>query len=118
MTDPRGRIAEDLGLELAQAEALLRTLVRATREDLQGLRRAVTARQAHTVASLAHHIKGAAANLEIEELRAPAERLEALGRQEQLTGADAELLNLERELEALEATLVEGAGGAPGTEQV
>jgi HPt (histidine-containing phosphotransfer) domain-containing protein len=105
MTDPRSRIAEDLGLDLEQADALLRTLLRATREDLEGLRGAVAAQQAGSVASLAHHVKGAAANLEIEELRAAAERLETLGREGQLDGAAAELLRLERALEGLEAAL-------------
>jgi len=105
MSDLKSRVAKSLDLEPEQAEGLLRTLLQASREDLESLRRAVAAGQADGVASLAHHIKGAAANLEIEELRAPAARLEALGRQASLAGAEAELIALEAALRNLAAAL-------------
>ena len=105
MCDLRSRVAEELGVEPAQAEELLRTLLRVSREDLEALRRAAAAGQPDSVAHLAHHVKGAAANLEIEDLRAATERLEALAKQGQLASAAAEIEAVERALRGLETAL-------------
>ena len=105
MSDLKSRVAEELGLEPGQAEELLRTLLRVSREDLEGLRLAAARADAQSVAHLAHHIKGAAANLEVEDLRAAAERLEALGKQGELASVAVELEALQRALWSLEVAL-------------
>lgn len=99
------RLARDLLLDPGSAAALAASFVHATREDLERLQAAVRAGDAGAIASLAHHVKGAAANLEIEAIRSRAEALElrvSAGDFAPLTGLlagmNAELRRLEAEL--------------------
>jgi HPt (histidine-containing phosphotransfer) domain-containing protein len=98
------RLARELELEPASAAALAAGFLRATREDVQKLRAAVLAGDARLVAALAHHVKGAAANLEVEPIRSRSEALEGQARTgdlaragELLSGIGAELQRLETE---------------------
>lgn len=105
MSDLKSRVAAELGLEPAQAEELLRTLLRVSLEDLEALRLAAAGADAQSVAHLAHHIKGAAANLEVADLRAAAARIEALAERGELAAVGVELEALARALRSLETAL-------------
>ena len=97
------RLARDLQLDPGAAASLAASFLRATREDLGGLQAAVRAADAQRVAALAHHIKGAAANLEVEGLRRPAEALERRARAGDLAPASGLLAEIAAELSRLEA---------------
>ena len=97
------RLARDLQLDPGVAAALAVSFLRATREDLEGLQAAFRAVDAQRVAALAHHIKGAAANLEVEGIRRPAEDLETRARAGDLAPAAGLLAGIAAELSRLEA---------------
>lgn len=97
------RLVRELELEPGRAAALAASFLRATREDLVKLQAAALAANAPRVASLAHHVKGAAASLEVEAIRSRAAALERAARAGEL-GCAADLLSgIESELELLEA---------------
>jgi HPt (histidine-containing phosphotransfer) domain-containing protein len=97
------RLARDLQLEPGPAAALAASFLDATREDLAGLHVAVRAADAKRVAALAHHIKGAAANLEVEDIRRRAEALEMRARAGDLAPAAGLLSGIAAELGRLDA---------------
>ena len=98
------RLVRELELEPGTAAALAESFLRATRADLRELQAAARVGDAACLASLAHHVKGAAANLEVEPIRSRAEILEQQARagelaqaEQLLSGIGAELLRLEAE---------------------
>jgi two-component system sensor histidine kinase EvgS len=93
-------IAESLGLDLAAVEGLAATFLAASEKDLGELEAAVSSGDAQSVARLAHHIKGAAAALEVEPIRAEAEALEREGKAGSLEEANAHLDRLRDHLSA------------------
>jgi HPt (histidine-containing phosphotransfer) domain-containing protein len=98
-------IAESLGLDLAAVERLASTFLAASEQDLEELEAAVNAGDPQAVARLAHHIKGAAAALEMEPIRAEAEALERKGRAATLKGANDQLSRLRAHLSAFGSSL-------------
>jgi len=99
------RLARDLLLDPGSAAALASSFVRATREDLEGLQAAVRAGDGGAIASLAHHVKGAAANLEIEAIRSRAEALELRASAGDFAPLAGLLAGMNSELRRLEAEL-------------
>ena len=73
-------LAEGLGLDEGGARALLGTFVSATEGDLVRLERAAGAADAPEASAVAHHIKGAAAGLELEAIREAALAAETAAR--------------------------------------
>ena len=98
-------LAEELGIDESAARRLLETFVTATDSDLGELRNAVQAGHVTRCAGLAHHIKGAAANLDLETIREAAYRLEMTTKSGVLDGADAVVTTIETELSQLRAEL-------------
>jgi len=97
------RLARELELEPATAAALAENFLRATRDDLRKLQAAVLAGDARLVAALAHHVKGAAANLEVESIRSRCESLERQARTGDLARAGELLSGIGAEVRRLEA---------------
>jgi len=61
-------MAEELGLEAHEVRRLVLTFLESTDQDLILLRRAFSAGDAEKLRAASHHIKGAAANLELYEI--------------------------------------------------
>jgi HPt (histidine-containing phosphotransfer) domain-containing protein len=97
------RLARELELDAGAAAALAASFLRATRADLRELQAAARGGEAARLASLAHHIKGAAANLEVEPIRSRAEALEQQARAGGLEQVGQLLSGIEAELQRLEA---------------
>ena len=97
------RLVRDLELEPGSAAALAASFLRATREDLKKLQAAAQAGDARGVAAVAHHVKGAAANLEVEPIRSRSEALERRARAGDLATAAELLSEIGAELRRLEA---------------
>jgi two-component system sensor histidine kinase TorS len=68
--------AEELGMEEADARRLMNIFLQTTERDLLLLQEAISARDADRVRSTAHHIKGAAGNLELQLIARAALELE------------------------------------------
>jgi HPt (histidine-containing phosphotransfer) domain-containing protein len=73
-------MAAELGLEEEDVRGLVRTFLDSTEEDLVQLRRAYSEGDAEKLGSIAHHIKGAAANLELSEIAEAALAIEEIAR--------------------------------------
>jgi HPt (histidine-containing phosphotransfer) domain-containing protein len=69
-------LAEELGLEETDARRLVETFLEATEQDLLLLNRAMSDRDSERIRRTAHHIKGAASNLELSAVTAAALRIE------------------------------------------
>ncbi len=96
------RLARELAMDSGPAAALAASFLRATRDDLKKLQSAAQAGQAPRVASLAHHVKGAAAGLEVEPIRSRAVELERLASAGELARVPELLCGIEAELRRLE----------------
>ena len=94
-------LAESLKLDVEVVEKMAVTFVTASTQDLRELEQALAAHDAKAVARVAHHIKGAAATLELEDIYAEAEVLERQGRGGSLEGAALRLSCLQDRLAAL-----------------
>jgi HPt (histidine-containing phosphotransfer) domain-containing protein len=92
-------------LDLESYKTLLGTFLEATGPDLAELSRAVDAADSGAAASVAHHIKGAAANLELEEIRAAALAAELAGKAGSVEGIAAHLAVISAQLEEIRAAL-------------
>jgi len=86
---------------------LLETFRRDSRTYLQNIRAAIERGDAESVATEAHGLKGAAAHLQAEAVRAVARRLEQLGRNDELDRAPEHACRLERAIERVLAALGE-----------
>jgi HPt (histidine-containing phosphotransfer) domain-containing protein len=73
-------LAAELGLEEGDVRRLVRTFLEATAEDLAQLSRAYADGDADELGSIAHHIRGAASNLELGEIAEAALAIEANAR--------------------------------------
>jgi HPt (histidine-containing phosphotransfer) domain-containing protein len=69
-------IAEELGLEVDEVRGLVLTFLTSTEEDLLELAQAFSEGDAEKLGAVAHHIKGAAANLELNEIAEAAKGIE------------------------------------------
>lgn len=94
-------LAEALELDIETVRGLVETFLTTSERDLQTLALAVAGGDSGAVARVAHHIKGAAAALELEPIRGEAEVMERRAREGRLEGAAASLANLRVHLEAI-----------------
>jgi HPt (histidine-containing phosphotransfer) domain-containing protein len=69
-------MAEDLGLEVEEVHRLVLTFLDSTEQDILLLSRAFSDGDAEKLRSAAHHINGAAANLELYEIAEAAKGIE------------------------------------------
>jgi HPt (histidine-containing phosphotransfer) domain-containing protein len=99
------RLSRDLGFDLETTRGLLSTFVQATESALAGLERAVAAGDAFGAAGAAHHIRGAAANLELVEVVEAAKTVEATARAGVVAGLDRQIAQIRAALAALQAGL-------------
>jgi HPt (histidine-containing phosphotransfer) domain-containing protein len=97
------RLVRELELDSDTAAGLAASFLRATRADLREMQAAALGGDAARLAAVAHHVKGAAANLEVEPIRSRAETLERQARAGDLAQAGPLLSGIEAELERLEA---------------
>ncbi|MEW6219026.1 MAG: Hpt domain-containing protein [Thermodesulfobacteriota bacterium] len=99
-------INEALALEQVDGDRdflkeMLQEFVQLTSEQLPQLVEAIAAGNSDEVRSLAHSIKGAAANLCVEKMAADAKTLEYMGRDHNLQGADELVAALRKEMAVL-----------------
>jgi HPt (histidine-containing phosphotransfer) domain-containing protein len=95
---------EQAGEDLELLAELLGLLSESSKSDLQKITEGLAAADADAVADAAHSIKGAAASLGVEGLRAVAHDIEKKGRAGQLGAIDvADISELVGKLEALKA---------------
>jgi HPt (histidine-containing phosphotransfer) domain-containing protein len=110
MSDPP--VDEDALFEMVdQDPEFLRTLIDTFLRDcssyLEAIRTAVEEERAEQLMQQAHGLKGAAANMQAEDVQAAARRLEELGRAEALDRAPPVLDTLEEEVDRLVPALEE-----------
>ncbi len=89
-----GRWAESLGLEENEFRELFDLFVQAGRTDLNQLDKAIAGGDSEAAAEAAHSLKGAAANLDFEEIRLPAQQIEKCARENRLDGMQEIFLRL------------------------
>ncbi len=70
------KIAEDIGISVEAYKKLCRTFLENSKKDLDNLKKALEAEDRQAVRTLAHHIKGAALNIDLLELSELAKGLE------------------------------------------
>lgn len=70
--------AEEIGLDSATTKTLIEKFVELTAEDIRLLKDAVEKGEWVRMREISHHIKGAAVNLNLTEIREIGERIEAL----------------------------------------
>jgi len=80
-------LAEELGLEATECEEILRLFIDTTVSDLEALGRAIQDGDALLAVQSSHSIKGAAANLGLQEISSMAREIEMKARQGLLAGA-------------------------------
>ena len=97
--------AKKAELDIDSYKSLLATFVGATDRDLARLEQAVKEGDTPTAAGLAHHIKGAAANLELEEIRAAALCAELAGKAGNLAEVAPQVAIMTARLEEIRAAL-------------
>jgi two-component system sensor histidine kinase TorS len=103
-------LAEELGLEKAGALRIVRIFLDSTTQDLEQLTHALEEQDADEVARMAHHIKGAAGNLELVAIEKAAVLLEEKAKNKDLRGADRQTATILKQLEAFRENLsIEGA---------
>ncbi len=101
--DLRG-LARELGFDVRSVCGLLSRFVEVTDKDLLSLERALAAGDLPAARSIAHHIKGAAAGLELREIVEAAAAVET-GAVPPAAGAAAEAARLRAALEAVRTAL-------------
>jgi HPt (histidine-containing phosphotransfer) domain-containing protein len=99
-------LAEELGLEEKDALRLVQTFIETTDQDLLLLERAFADQDADRVIKLAHHIKGAASNLELSAITEEALAIEEKARSNMLEGTERQLTAIRSELDSIRAELV------------
>ncbi len=99
------RLSRQLGLEAEATRSLVAAFVRTTQDDLAALERAVAAGDPGGAGRCAHHIKGAAANLELEEVAEAAKSVEAAAGSGSVAGVEPQLARIRAALAALRAGL-------------
>lgn len=102
--------ARKLGLEEEEVLELMGDFVTYARDDLQLLGQAIGNEDHDTVAKKAHSIKGAALNLQLDEISSAARELEFMGKNGDLGGAEAVLSRLSDAVAKLAIDLEDSAG--------
>lgn len=67
--------AEEIGISEEAYKRLCATFVKKTREDLASLSEAVQNLERESISTLAHHIKGSAANMDFDDLMETAQKI-------------------------------------------
>jgi HPt (histidine-containing phosphotransfer) domain-containing protein len=80
-------MAENLGLDMPECEEILNLFIESTISDLESLGRAIQEGDALLAVHSAHSIKGASANLGLQEISFAARGIEMKARQGVLAGA-------------------------------
>jgi HPt (histidine-containing phosphotransfer) domain-containing protein len=101
-------LADELGLDGEGVLHLVRTFLKSTMQDLCALEQALTDRDAEAAARLAHHIKGAAANLELTVIAEAALAVEKSAAGGNFGGLGQQVAAISRELK----TIQDGLGPA------
>jgi len=97
--------ARNLGIGQDELLELLEVFLEASRADLEALEVALEAGEFETAADTAHSLKGAALNLELEEIARLARDLEMIAKSSRLAGADSQITALRHKLEDLDQTV-------------
>jgi HPt (histidine-containing phosphotransfer) domain-containing protein len=101
------KLARDIGLDEAQYTELLELFTRTSRSDVEAIKQAVAAGDAHKAICASHSIKGASANLGLEEIRDKAETIEELSHKGRLQEIGGAVRELEMVLAPIERSLTE-----------
>jgi HPt (histidine-containing phosphotransfer) domain-containing protein len=99
-------LAEELGLEENDALRLVQTFIETTEQDLLLLERAFADQDAAQVSKLAHHIKGAASNLELTDIAEAALAIEEKSRSNILEDTEPQITAICSELDSIRAEIV------------
>jgi two-component system sensor histidine kinase TorS len=97
--------AEELGMEEADARRLVSIFLDTTERDLLLLQEAISARDAEKVRSTAHHIKGAAGNLDLDLIARAALELEEKAGSGVFEAEAPQILLIRGELQSIRAAL-------------
>jgi HPt (histidine-containing phosphotransfer) domain-containing protein len=100
LMDPN-KLASELGFDVETVKGLLATFVRTSTSDLADLEVAAAAGDCPAAARLAHHIKGAAANLELSDIAAAALAVETAAKAGSVAGAAPHLATMRAGLQAV-----------------
>lgn len=100
-------MAEKLGLESPECEEILSLFIDTTVSDLDTLGRAIQDGDAALAVQSSHSIKGAAANLGLQEIHAMARGIEMNARQGILAGAEQAAEVIRRHLDSLKGEVSE-----------
>ncbi len=98
-------LAQSLGLETQDYKSLVELFLQTTSDDLQKLDSAIAERDTSLVSQTAHHIKGAAVNLELKEIAADTRNVEQCAKQSDFNGSSRAVSNIRAELEAVSRAL-------------
>lgn len=98
-------LAEELGLEENDALRLVQTFIETTDQDLLLLERAFADQNADQARKLAHHIKGAASNLELTVITEAALAIEEKARANILEGTAPQIAAIRSGLDSIRAEM-------------
>ena len=98
-------LADELGLEEEDVRDLVRLFLDSTEQDLERLAQAYASGDAELLRSTAHHVKGAAGNLEVNGVAAEALAMEQAAASGDLEDPAPRIDRIRTELEALHAQL-------------
>jgi HPt (histidine-containing phosphotransfer) domain-containing protein len=99
-------LAEELGLEENDVLRFVRTFIETTEQDLLPLAQAIADQDADQVKKLAHHIKGAASNLELTDIADAARTIEGKGRSNSLEDTEPQIAAIRSGLDSIRADLI------------
>ena len=98
-------LADELGLDEEEVRGLVRTFLAASEQDLNAIEEAWTRHDAQGLCAGAHHIKGAAANLDLPLIAEAARSIEENARMGDPVGPAAEIAVIRGQLEMLRSSL-------------
>lgn len=99
-------LAEELGLEENDILRLVRTFIETSEQDLLLLEQAIADQDADQVRKLAHHIKGAASNLELTGIAEAARAIEEKGRSKSFEDTEPQIAAIRSGLDSIRADMV------------
>jgi HPt (histidine-containing phosphotransfer) domain-containing protein len=99
------KIADDIGISVEAYKKLCRTFLENSRKDLAELKKAIEAEDRPAVRSRAHHVKGAALNIDLTKLSELAKGLEKTAETEPFEELTTHLRALEEEYTKSEKAL-------------
>ena len=93
--------AQDIGLSPEEYRDLVRLFLNTAEGDLSKLKEAIKTANHEQAAAVAHHIKGAALNLELDQISKAALAIETNAKQKNLAGAEPNIEIIRGELKAI-----------------